>query len=264
MSKRICERDGCEVEVSGRSKRCPEHQAEHRREKQRARESDRRRRSASAPANAHAAPASAHADSCALAPETLPAELSNLGPRQRRFALIFAALGNATEAAKQAGYSENSARSIGAENLTKPDILAAVRALHAREEAARGDVAASGVNRLHALVLDGDGAAAEAARYLQAVVRGEAEADAAHVAAAGRTLDRHDAAAFKLLDRRDRRELLEFRERLKREATVVATSGELSPVEQRQKAFMDGLPEPAHDEASFMAALKDAGIKVPD
>lgn len=30
MTARVCERAGCEVEVSGRSTRCPEHQAEHR------------------------------------------------------------------------------------------------------------------------------------------------------------------------------------------------------------------------------------------
>jgi phage terminase small subunit len=34
---------------------------------------------------------------------------------------------NATQAAIRAGYSERSARSIGAENLAKPDILAAIR-----------------------------------------------------------------------------------------------------------------------------------------
>ena len=32
MTARACEWDGCEAEVTGRSKRCPEHQAEHRRE----------------------------------------------------------------------------------------------------------------------------------------------------------------------------------------------------------------------------------------
>lgn len=34
---------------------------------------------------------------------------------------------NATEAARRAGYSERTARSIGAENLTKPDIVAEVQ-----------------------------------------------------------------------------------------------------------------------------------------
>ena len=37
MTARACERDGCEVEVTGRSTRCPEHQAEHRREAESAR-----------------------------------------------------------------------------------------------------------------------------------------------------------------------------------------------------------------------------------
>ena len=37
MSARVCGWDGCEVEVTGRSTRCPEHQAEHRREAESAR-----------------------------------------------------------------------------------------------------------------------------------------------------------------------------------------------------------------------------------
>ena len=37
MTARVCERDGCEVEVTGRSTRCPEHQLEHRREAESAR-----------------------------------------------------------------------------------------------------------------------------------------------------------------------------------------------------------------------------------
>ena len=37
MTARVCERDGCEVEVTGRRTRCSEHQAEHRREAQRER-----------------------------------------------------------------------------------------------------------------------------------------------------------------------------------------------------------------------------------
>lgn len=50
---------------------------------------------------------------------------------------------NATEAARQAGYSEKTARSIGAENLTKPDIRSAIdkqlaeKALAANEVLAR-------------------------------------------------------------------------------------------------------------------------------
>ena len=51
MTARVCERDGCEVEVTGRRTRCSEHQAEHRREAQRERMRQTR--------------TSAHADLCA-------------------------------------------------------------------------------------------------------------------------------------------------------------------------------------------------------
>lgn len=45
-----------------------------------------------------------------------------LTPKQKAFADYYLETGNATEAAKRAGYSENSAKQIGAENLTKPYI----------------------------------------------------------------------------------------------------------------------------------------------
>ena len=137
MSKRICEWDGCEAPVTGRSKRSPEHQAEHRRECDRDR-GRKRRRSASA----DAVPANADESASAFALENLPPEVEALRYRQQRFALIFAALGNATEAARLAGYSPTTARQQGSRLLTNVDILAAVRALHAREEAARGDAPA--------------------------------------------------------------------------------------------------------------------------
>jgi phage terminase small subunit len=46
-----------------------------------------------------------------------------LTPKQKCFADNYIILGNATEAALRAGYSKTTARSIGCENLTKPDIL---------------------------------------------------------------------------------------------------------------------------------------------
>lgn len=46
----------------------------------------------------------------------------DLTPKQKAFADYYLETGNATEAAKRAGYSENSAKQIGAENLTKPYI----------------------------------------------------------------------------------------------------------------------------------------------
>ena len=45
-----------------------------------------------------------------------------LTPKQKAFADLYIKLGNATEAARQAGYSEKTARYIAAENLTKPVI----------------------------------------------------------------------------------------------------------------------------------------------
>ncbi|MBM7631746.1 terminase small subunit [Geomicrobium sediminis] len=42
--------------------------------------------------------------------------------KQRRFADYYIESGNATEAAIKAGYSKKTARSVGSENLTKPDI----------------------------------------------------------------------------------------------------------------------------------------------
>lgn len=51
-----------------------------------------------------------------------------LTPKQQAFCDYYIASGNATEAAIKAGYSENTARSIGSENLTKPDIQSYIQA----------------------------------------------------------------------------------------------------------------------------------------
>ena len=45
-----------------------------------------------------------------------------LKPKQQAFADYYIECGNATEAAKRAGYSEATARQIGTENLSKPSI----------------------------------------------------------------------------------------------------------------------------------------------
>lgn len=47
-----------------------------------------------------------------------------LTPKQKAFADYYIECGNATEAAKQAGYNPKSARQIGTENLSKPSISA--------------------------------------------------------------------------------------------------------------------------------------------
>ena len=57
--------------------------------------------------------------------------------RQRRFCEHYSAIPNATQAAILAGYSERTARSIGAELLTKPDIVDYVKALSAEADAER-------------------------------------------------------------------------------------------------------------------------------
>ncbi len=49
-----------------------------------------------------------------------------LSSKQQMFVEEYLSCFNATQAALRAGYSEKSARAIGAENLTKPDISAAI------------------------------------------------------------------------------------------------------------------------------------------
>ena len=49
-----------------------------------------------------------------------------LTTKQQKFVTAYVELGNATSAALKAGYSKRTARSIGQENLTKPDIKAAI------------------------------------------------------------------------------------------------------------------------------------------
>jgi phage terminase small subunit len=54
-------------------------------------------------------------------------------PKQERFVAEYLIDLNATAAAKRAGYSDKTARAIGHENLTKPDIAAAVAEGKARQ-----------------------------------------------------------------------------------------------------------------------------------
>lgn len=55
-----------------------------------------------------------------------------LTPKQQRFVDEYLVDLNATQAAIRAGYSEKTARSVGSENLTKPDIAAAIAAAQAK------------------------------------------------------------------------------------------------------------------------------------
>lgn len=52
--------------------------------------------------------------------------LDALEPRQRKFVRAYLREPNATKAAIQAGYSEKTARQMGSENLSKPDIAAVI------------------------------------------------------------------------------------------------------------------------------------------
>ena len=80
-----------------------------------------------------------------------------LTPKQKKFCEYYIQTGNAAEAARQAGYSEKTAYSIGAENLTKPDISQYIaERMAAREKN---------------LVADSD----EVMRFYTAVMRGTAK-----------------------------------------------------------------------------------------
>ncbi len=63
----------------------------------------------------------------------MPKELTR---RQQLFAEAYIECGNATEAARRAGYSENTAAQMGAENLRKPNISEYItRRMRAQDEA---------------------------------------------------------------------------------------------------------------------------------
>ena len=76
-------------------------------------------------------------------------------PKQRRFCEEYLKSGNATEAAKKAGYKETSCRAIAAENLSKPAISAYIKRRLDEQEAA--------------LVADAN----EVLQFYSAVMRGE-------------------------------------------------------------------------------------------
>jgi phage terminase small subunit len=69
-----------------------------------------------------------------------------LSPKQERFVAEYLLDLNATQAAIRAGYSRDTARSIGSENLTKPDIAAAVEKAMA-ERSIRTEITADKVLR---------------------------------------------------------------------------------------------------------------------
>lgn len=76
-------------------------------------------------------------------------------PKQKAFADYFLECGNATEAAKKAGYSEKSAYAMGAENLTKPVISRYIKERMAAQDAARV-ASADEVLRFYTSVMRGE------------------------------------------------------------------------------------------------------------
>lgn len=58
-----------------------------------------------------------------------------LTPKQKAFADYYIECGNATEAARKAGYSKSTARQTGAENLSKPYISAYIEERMAQQDA---------------------------------------------------------------------------------------------------------------------------------
>ncbi|HHT7186897.1 TPA: terminase small subunit [Bacillus cereus] len=60
--------------------------------------------------------------------------MAKLTPKQKAFADYYIELGNATEAAKRAGYSKKTARFIGKENLSKPYIREYIDKIMAEKE----------------------------------------------------------------------------------------------------------------------------------
>ncbi|PAF34226.1 terminase small subunit [Terribacillus saccharophilus] len=101
-----------------------------------------------------------------------------LTEKQKRFADYYIETGNATESAKRAGYSEKTAKSIGQENLTKPDIRSYVDQRIAEKDSKR--------------VAKQD----EVLEYLTAVMRGEhTEQVLRGVGEGAQTIDEMDVAA---------------------------------------------------------------------
>lgn len=78
-----------------------------------------------------------------------------LTPKQKAFADYYIECGNATEAAKRAGYSKRTARVIGQENLLKPAISAYIAERQKQIEDSRIASAAE-VQRFYSSVLRGE------------------------------------------------------------------------------------------------------------
>lgn len=63
--------------------------------------------------------------------------MNKLTPKQKKFCEYYIQTCNAAEAARLAGYSEKSAKEVGSENLTKPNIRAYIDSFMAKQDSAR-------------------------------------------------------------------------------------------------------------------------------
>lgn len=110
--------------------------------------------------------------------------MKDLTPKQKAFADEYLKCGNATEAAKRAGYKEKAAYATGAENLKKPQIIAYMAERQKQIDDAR--------------IAD----AAEVQRFYSAVLRGEIKDQFGLEA----SLDTRMAAGRELMKRHERAE----------------------------------------------------------
>ena len=78
-----------------------------------------------------------------------------LTPKQKAFADYYIECGNASEAARKAGYSGKNANNIASENLAKPDIKAYIDERMAQQDAARV-ASADEVLRFYSSVMRGE------------------------------------------------------------------------------------------------------------
>lgn len=63
----------------------------------------------------------------------MPNPETKLTPKQQRFIQAYHLSGNATQAAKDSGYSPDSAREIASENLTKPAVQEALKKMNDKQ-----------------------------------------------------------------------------------------------------------------------------------
>ena len=129
-----------------------------------------------------------------------------LTPKQKAFADYYIECGNATEAAKRAGYKDSSARQIGAENLSKPSISAYIAERQKQIDDSR------------------IASAAEVQRFYSAVLRGEIKDQFGLEA----SLDTRMAAGRELMKRHERAEGQKTDTR--REAVIIELTRKGKPI----------------------------------